>query len=86
MMGTTSRALQAKLTDPSLMVEGTCVCADSAFPVSNDCFGKIITPLKEGDIDRADEECRYGMIALSNAITSLRQVIGIIGSRYTCVC
>jgi hypothetical protein len=62
------------LTDSALMAVGACVAADSAFPVSNECFGRIVTPLKEGDIDRASEECRFAMVALSNAIISLRQV------------
>ena len=70
----TSRSLQRKLADPRYTADGTGICADSAFPVSGDCFGRIVTPLKDGDLDRAPPRCRLGMAALSNAVTSLRQV------------
>ena len=72
--GDTSRALQAKLADSVFTVAGSGVCADSAFPVSADCFGRIITPLKDGDLERASPQCRLGLMMMSNAITSLRQV------------
>jgi hypothetical protein len=49
------------------------IVADTAFPVSNEMAGKIITPLKDGDLDRAHPDTHAALIALSNAITSLRQ-------------
>ena len=63
--GDTSRVLQQKLADGRYTADGTGICADSAFPVSGDCFGRIVTPLKEGDLERASEECQLGMVALS---------------------
>ncbi|ETO63233.1 hypothetical protein F444_19048 [Phytophthora nicotianae P1976] len=71
--GETSRQLQLRLADPLWTVEGCGVVADSAFPVSRALFGRIRTPLKDGDLERAHIECRLGLVALSNAITSVRQ-------------
>lgn len=36
-------------------------------------FNKIMTPLKEGDLERAAPELRPGLLAMSNAITTMRQ-------------
>jgi hypothetical protein len=49
------------------------VASDSAFPVSGRCAGRIVTPLKEGDLERHPLNCRLGMKAMSDCITSLRQ-------------
>lgn len=49
------------------------VLADSAFPVRKELFGRIRTPLKKGDLERASPECRAGLAKMSAAITSLRQ-------------
>ncbi|KAG6942491.1 hypothetical protein JG688_00018091 [Phytophthora aleatoria] len=35
--------------------------------------GRIVTPLKDGDIERAPIQYRLGMLAMSNAITSHRK-------------
>lgn len=51
--GETSRQLQLKLGDELLTVPGTGVAADMAFPVLKDLCGKIVTPLKGGDLERA---------------------------------
>lgn len=56
-----------------MTIPGTGVAADSAFPVSQGAVGKIVTPLKDGDLDRASPECRLALIALHNTITSLGQ-------------
>jgi hypothetical protein len=71
--GETSRQFQLKLNDPSITVPGTGVAADSAFPVLGGDCGKVVTPLKTGDLERAAPELRTGMVVLSNAVTSLRQ-------------
>ncbi|EGZ24545.1 hypothetical protein PHYSODRAFT_479272, partial [Phytophthora sojae] len=71
--GETSRQLQEKLTNPDFTVPGTGVAADSAFPVAREAIGKIVTPLKDGDVERASADFRLAMLALHNAITSLRQ-------------
>ncbi|EGZ10212.1 hypothetical protein PHYSODRAFT_522767 [Phytophthora sojae] len=71
--GEISFALQEKLADPDMTVQGTGVAADTAFPVSKGMRGRIITPIKDGDLERAPAKCRLGVLAMSNAITSLRQ-------------
>lgn len=68
-----SRALQDKLASSALVGDGLRLAADSAFPVGGAVAGKIVTPIKEGDLDRVPPECRLGMVAMSEAITSLRQ-------------
>ena len=68
-----SRGLQEKLINPSLTIPEGCIATDSAFPVSKEMRGKIITPLKDGDLERASVECRLALIALSNSITAIRQ-------------
>ncbi|KAE8890917.1 hypothetical protein PF003_g25098 [Phytophthora fragariae] len=35
--------------------------------------GRTIKPLKDGDLERAPVKCRLGMLAMSNAIISLRK-------------
>ncbi|OQR97764.1 hypothetical protein ACHHYP_10059 [Achlya hypogyna] len=67
-MQSVSRKLQEKIAR-----EGCKLCADTAFPVRGLVEGKIITPIKEGDIDRYHPACRLGVQALSDSITSLRQ-------------
>jgi DDE superfamily endonuclease len=71
--GEISREFQEKLMNPAKTMLGTGVIADSAFPACNDMFGRIITPMKEGDLERASLECRPGLVAMSSAITSIRQ-------------
>jgi len=62
--GEMSRGFRDKLKKP---------IKNTAFPVSEDMFGRIITPLKEGDIERASPETRLALRHLSAAITSIRQ-------------
>ncbi|KAH9181972.1 hypothetical protein AeNC1_016051, partial [Aphanomyces euteiches] len=68
-----SRPLQELLQRPGILAPGVCVAADSAFPVSDGNFGRIVTPLKKGDLERASTDCQEAMVIVSNAITSLRQ-------------
>lgn len=71
--GEMSREFREKLSDPSRNVDGHGVLSDSAFPVAKEMFGRIITPLKDGDIGRAHPGARPSLIRLSSAITSMRQ-------------
>ncbi|RHY02621.1 hypothetical protein DYB28_002355 [Aphanomyces astaci] len=56
----TSSPLRAKLLDEKLTLRGHGVVSDSAVPVSGSMLGKIRSPLKDGDLDRASPECRAG--------------------------
>lgn len=71
--GEISRPFQQKLMNPTKTGPGMGVLADSAFPVCNGLFGRIITPMKKGDLERASFECRPGLSKMSAAITSIRQ-------------
>ena len=62
-----------KLLDDDFVLEGHGIVADTAFPVSNDLLGRIITPLKEGDLERAHPQAQQQLHLLSTAITPLRQ-------------
>ena len=68
-----SRVFRTKLSDPLRNVDGHGVPSDSAFPVSQEMFGRIITPLKDGDLERAHPDARPALIRLSSSITSMRQ-------------
>jgi hypothetical protein len=71
--GDMSYALQLVLCDETIVHPGLKVCGDSAFPVHGDMEGRIITPLKEGDLERYPEEMREGCRLLNTSIISLRQ-------------
>jgi len=71
--GEMSRRFREKLADPNLNAPGHGVVSDTAFPVSDDMFGKILTPLKEGDIEKAPQRLRGVLTALANACTAIRQ-------------
>lgn len=71
--GETSRDFVEALINPDLSLEGHGVVADTAFPVSSACFSRIITPLKEGEIEKVPFELRGFVLQRSAAITSLRQ-------------
>jgi len=71
--GETSRRFQQKLLNPAISLQDHGVLSDSAFPVAGDMFTRILTPLKEGELERAHPKARRSLIALSEAITSLRQ-------------
>ncbi|RHY11309.1 hypothetical protein DYB36_005419 [Aphanomyces astaci] len=71
--GEMSRGLQDILADDTKVGPGMKVASDSAFPVGGRCAGRIITPLKEGDLERQHANCRLAMQTMSDCITSLRQ-------------
>ncbi|KAG9413244.1 hypothetical protein AC1031_016262 [Aphanomyces cochlioides] len=71
--GEVSRRLQELLSDPTKVGTGMKLAADSAFPVSGRCAGRIVSPIKEGDLNRQPDNCRYAMQVMSDCITSLRQ-------------
>jgi hypothetical protein len=50
-----------------------CVAADTAFPVSGRLTGRIISPLKEGELAEVPADCRLAVERHSLACTSIRQ-------------
>ncbi len=71
--GDVSVDLQIKLLDPNLVEPDHGLVSDSAFPVGQLLLGKIISPLKDGDLERAHPRTQYALIILDKMITSLRQ-------------
>lgn len=71
--GEISRALQMKLLRDDINAPGHGVLADTAFPVSDGLEGRIMTPAKEGEIERAPRNQQYVLLRLSAAITAVRQ-------------
>uniref|UniRef100_H3GVH3 DDE Tnp4 domain-containing protein n=1 Tax=Phytophthora ramorum TaxID=164328 RepID=H3GVH3_PHYRM len=51
------------------------VVSDSAFPCSAVMAGRILTPLKDGDLERIRPSLRSSARTLHNAITSVRQAV-----------
>jgi len=73
--GETSREFRQRLRDPTLTLQDHGVVADSAFPVSGDMCGRIVTPLKQVDMERA-VACggiEGDILSMNNAIISIRQ-------------
>jgi hypothetical protein len=71
--GDMSRPFQNKLGREDINLPGHGVLSDSAFPVSGDCFGRIMTPLKEGDLERVHPDSQNFIIKLNAAVTQMRQ-------------
>ena len=71
--GEMSRAFQEKLCRDEFCLKGHGVVSDSAFPVSGKCFGRIMTPIKDGDIEKAHPLARPALLHRSRKLTSLRQ-------------
>ncbi|GMF27491.1 unnamed protein product [Phytophthora fragariaefolia] len=70
----TSIEFREKLLDPLLNLDNRYgVIADSAFPCGNDMVGRIMTPLKEGDLGRLVPSVRAVAQLKSNANTFVRQ-------------
>jgi DDE superfamily endonuclease len=65
-----SSEFREKLADDIKNVPGHGVLSDSAFPVTSDMFGRIMTPLKDGDVEKAHPNARP---RLACAMTSMRQ-------------
>ncbi|ETI42229.1 hypothetical protein F443_12626 [Phytophthora nicotianae P1569] len=63
-----------KLLDPMYCPDDRMnVVSDSAFPCSTAMTGGILTPLKDGDLERIEPSLRSSARTLHNAITSVRQ-------------
>jgi hypothetical protein len=71
--GEISRPFQDKLQREDINLPGYGVVADTAFPVRDGLFQRIISPLKENEIDKFPREVRRSAQQLSSSITSLRQ-------------
>ncbi|ETV81263.1 hypothetical protein H257_05825 [Aphanomyces astaci] len=71
--GEVSRQLQARLADGRYAGVGMKVASDSAFPVAGPCAGRIITPLKQSDLERQPPANRLALQTMSDCITSLRE-------------
>ncbi|KAE9279049.1 hypothetical protein PF008_g28468 [Phytophthora fragariae] len=70
----TSLGFRAKLLDPAYYPDTRMnVASDSAFPCSTAMVGRILTPLKDGDLERIRPSLRSSARTLHNAITSVRQ-------------
>lgn len=70
----TSLGFRTKLLDPVCCPDQRMnVVSDSAFPCSTSMAGRILTPLKDGDLDRILPSLRSSARTLHNAITSVRQ-------------
>ena len=69
-----STGFREKLTCPrKTPLQMMAVLSDSAFPVSGDMQGRILTPLKDGDIFKVHHTARHGALVMSNAIVGTRQ-------------
>ena len=62
-----------KLVDPLKTADGHGLCADTAFPVGKELLRRIVSPLKEGELERMDRLLQPAASAISAQITSLRQ-------------
>lgn len=71
--GDMSREFQDKLADPRYTLDGHGVLADSAFPVSGSMHTKIMTPMKDGEWERAAPHLQAGLAIMNAVITSMRQ-------------
>ena len=65
-----SRELQDKLM---LVPDGLGIVSDTAFPASKELVGKICSPLKDGELEKAHPDVQGLLLRLSSDITSLRQ-------------
>ena len=71
--GNTSLDFQLKLLDPARTNQNSKVASDTAFPVTGDLAGRIITPLKDGELDKLPLNLRRGAMRMHSAIISIRQ-------------
>ncbi|EGZ11869.1 hypothetical protein PHYSODRAFT_369997, partial [Phytophthora sojae] len=70
----TSLEFRMELTGPKFCPDKRLnVVSDSAFPCSTAMTGRILTPLKDGDLDRILSSLRSSARTLHNAIASVRQ-------------
>jgi len=68
-----SREIQERLLDPYFVADNHGIISDTAFPVGKDLVGRIMSPLKEEELERAHPQARAALLRRSQAITSLRQ-------------
>ncbi|KAE9267140.1 hypothetical protein PR003_g31881 [Phytophthora rubi] len=72
--GDTSLDFRRILADPALNPDTRYgIVADSAFPCGKDMLGRIMTPLKEGDLGRLVPSVRKAAKIMPGAITFIRQ-------------
>ena len=71
--GDMSREIQERLLDPYFVADNHGIISDTAFPVGKDLVGRIMSPLKEEELERAHPQARAALLRRSQAITSLRQ-------------
>lgn len=70
----TSREIQAILIDPAYVPHPKMgIVSDTAFPCGEELQGRIVSPLKENELELYPEEEQFAAQAVSNAITSIRQ-------------
>jgi hypothetical protein len=71
--GEVAGKLVEKLCDESITLPGYGLVSDTAFPSTRRVFQRIVTPLKEGDLDNVAPALQHLALQISNSITSLRQ-------------
>lgn len=71
--GETSRRFQQKIIREDINLPNHGVLSDSAFPVKDLMFGRIMTPLKDNDLEKAHPDARPALARIGKAITSMRQ-------------
>ncbi|KAI9915032.1 hypothetical protein PsorP6_008415 [Peronosclerospora sorghi] len=82
--GETGREFRQKLFDPFFTLKEHGVLSDSAFPVSGAMSGKIVTPLKRGDLERAvrmggnEETIRKINVAVTSILQAAEWVMGAV--------
>jgi hypothetical protein len=62
-----------KLVDPTKTLVDHGLCADTAFPAGQALFRHIVSPLKEGELEKMEPSLQPAANAVSAQITSLRQ-------------
>ena len=68
-----SRIFFDKLLDENISLQDYGVISDTAFPVTGPLQGRIVTPLKENDLDRVAPDLRGYIQSMSNVLTRCRQ-------------
>lgn len=69
----TALSLMDKLLDPAQTDQELGVVSDTAFCCSGDLFNRVVSALKEGELERFPVTQRTAAVAMSNAITAVRQ-------------
>jgi hypothetical protein len=71
--GEVAGKLVDKLCDEAITLPDYGLVSDTAFPSTQRVLRKIVTPLKEGDLDKVEPMFQHIALQISNSITSLRQ-------------